>query len=109
MWHGRHFNLTYCSLYDQGYTSLGTCRDTIPNPVLRKADGSGYHPAYLLSDWTLERAGRVAKKVSAPGSSELKYELKDFSQARRNVRPIRDLYYSVEENLLMDEVLASCR
>lgn len=34
--------------------------DTVRNPALRKPDGS-FAPAYALTDWSLERAGRVDK------------------------------------------------
>lgn len=51
----------YCSLYDEGYTSLGTTKDTLPCPALRTEDGS-YLPAYMLQDWDQERAGRISKK-----------------------------------------------
>jgi FAD synthetase len=62
VWHFlRIFDLDYCPLYDEGYTSLGTVKDTIPCPALKKEDG-GYFPAYMLSDWSLERAGRLDKK-----------------------------------------------
>ncbi|XP_048321247.1 uncharacterized protein LOC107431971 isoform X2 [Ziziphus jujuba] len=58
----------YCSLYDQGYTSIGSIYDTVPNSLLCISDSSsskeGFRPAYLLSDGRLERAGR-AKKSSA--------------------------------------------
>jgi len=30
----------YCNLYDLGYTSLGTTKNTVPNEQLRKPDGS---------------------------------------------------------------------
>eukprot|EP00956_Cyclotella_meneghiniana_P012165 scaffold17271_cov69-Cyclotella_meneghiniana.AAC.4 len=63
VWHFlRTFNLEYCSLYDEGYTSLGTVKDTVPCPALEKEDG-GYFPAYMLRDWSLERAGRMNKKT----------------------------------------------
>ncbi|XP_026670447.1 FAD synthase isoform X1 [Ceratina calcarata] len=53
-------NVPYCSLYDEGYTSLGTKSTTIPNPRLRDPkDSSSYLPAYTLTDESAERQGRV--------------------------------------------------
>jgi len=52
------FGISYCVLYDQGYTSLGSSSSTIPNPKLEKEDGS-YLAAPYLSDDSFERAGRV--------------------------------------------------
>lgn len=67
----------YCLLYDQGYTSLGSTHNTLPNPKLRMDDeqqtssteqpvlvGDGtakgrWRPAYMLKDASFERAGRV--------------------------------------------------
>ncbi|KAL6987348.1 FAD synthase [Sarracenia purpurea var. burkii] len=61
----------YCSLYGQGYTSIGSIHDTVPNALLciKSSDNSKeqFRPAYLLSDGRLERAGR-AKKCSPPVS-----------------------------------------
>lgn len=59
----RHLGLTYCSLYDMGYTSLGGTSDTLPNPRLRVgAEGNGaadeYLPAYELTQDQEERLGR---------------------------------------------------
>ncbi|XP_042433569.1 FAD synthase-like [Zingiber officinale] len=55
----------YCSLYDQGYTSIGSIYDTVPNALLSIADSSStknnFKPAYMLSDGRLERAGRNKK------------------------------------------------
>ena len=65
VWHFlRKFGLPYCSLYDEGYTSLGSVPDTFPCPALAKPNGDGFWPAYMLSDWNQERAGRVDKKSS---------------------------------------------
>ncbi|KAI7844692.1 hypothetical protein COHA_001780 [Chlorella ohadii] len=50
----------YCSLYDQGYTSLGSVHNTVPNSALRLEDGS-FAPAHMLPDARLERAGRQSK------------------------------------------------
>ena len=74
----RFFELRYCQLYDEGYTSLGTVKDTMPCPALKKDeldlcweedtgntvdDCTGeYWPAYMLKDWDQERAGRTKKK-----------------------------------------------
>ncbi|KAI0242524.1 FAD synthase [Lamellibrachia satsuma] len=57
----RSLNVPYCSLYDQGYTSLGCMETTHPNPALQVIDEKGiisYLPAYRLSDGKQERAGR---------------------------------------------------
>ncbi|XP_045764504.1 FAD synthase-like [Maniola jurtina] len=51
----------YCSLYDRGYTSIGSIHNTSPNPALAYTDIHGrisYQPAWKLSDPSLERAGR---------------------------------------------------
>ncbi|WCJ34514.1 phosphoadenosine phosphosulfate (PAPS) reductase family protein [Euphorbia peplus] len=58
----------YCSLYDQGYTSIGSIHDTVPNALLSICDSSRkekFKPAYLLSDGRSERAGRVKKFSSS--------------------------------------------
>jgi len=62
VWHFlRLFELPYSDLYDNGYTSLGNINDTMPNPMLLKPAGD-YFPAYMLTDWSKERAGRLSKK-----------------------------------------------
>lgn len=59
----------YCSLYDQGYTSIGSIHDTVPNALLCNGNSSSseekFRPAYLLSDGRLERAGRINKFSSS--------------------------------------------
>ena len=42
----RAFNVAYCPLYDQGYTSLGEVHNSIPNPALLNPDGETYRPAW---------------------------------------------------------------
>ena len=49
-------DIPYCSLYDLGYTSIGSMDRTIPNPALKTK--TGYSRAYLLKDNKLERSGR---------------------------------------------------
>ncbi|KAL8040377.1 hypothetical protein ABFX02_10G093800 [Erythranthe guttata] len=62
----------YCSLYDRGYTSIGSIHDTVPNALLCRSESSSsedkFRPAYLLSDGRLERAGRAKKLVSQSSS-----------------------------------------
>jgi FAD synthetase len=43
----RGFALPVCVLYERGYTSLGNTTNTLPNPALRRADGT-YLPADAL-------------------------------------------------------------
>jgi FAD synthetase len=81
VWHFlRLFQLPYCSLYDRGYTSLGTTLDTLPCPALAVAGASSasasssssaaaagggipkYWPAYMLREWDQERAGRIPSR-----------------------------------------------
>ncbi|KEP63840.1 UNVERIFIED_CONTAM: phosphoadenosine phosphosulfate reductase family protein [Hammondia hammondi] len=59
IWHFiRHFALPYCVLYDRGYTSIGTKKNTKPNPHLFCSETGLYAPAYLLENWADERSGR---------------------------------------------------
>jgi FAD synthetase len=51
-------DVPYCSLYDQGYSSLGPKNKTRKNPKLIAPDGSAIHPS-KLSDGLLERNGRI--------------------------------------------------
>ncbi|KAG2393695.1 hypothetical protein C9374_007226 [Naegleria lovaniensis] len=53
-------HIPYCTLYDMGYTSLGSVNDTVRNEALRQPDDS-FLPAYFLMDGTLERFGRMKK------------------------------------------------
>jgi len=64
----REYGLPYCSLYDDGYTSLGKMGDTQRNPALLRADGS-YGCAWSLTDGKLERAGRAGVSKKAVSSS----------------------------------------
>ncbi|TQS35864.1 hypothetical protein Golomagni_03702 [Golovinomyces magnicellulatus] len=55
----RYFEIPYCKLYDQGFTSLGGIDDTHPNPALRVDEESDvFKPAYELEDEDAERLGR---------------------------------------------------
>ena len=54
----RGAGLPYCSLYDEGYTSLGSPGDSAVNPALAGAGGAPPRPAWQLEDGRLERAGR---------------------------------------------------
>lgn len=66
----RAAHLSYCCLYDQGYTSLGERGDTQKNEALRLPNGQ-YRPAYTLAEEHLERSPRSPQpKVrgdSSPG------------------------------------------
>lgn len=61
----RGLYLPYCSLYDWGYTSIGSQNNTLPNPLLVTKDRAGqvmYLPAHLLQEPDMERRGRLASK-----------------------------------------------
>lgn len=63
----RSQKLPYCSLYDQGYTSLGGRSSTRVNPSLLVYDEQlgklVYRPAYELQDDKLERANREDAQI----------------------------------------------
>ncbi|KAI7742832.1 hypothetical protein M8C21_005672 [Ambrosia artemisiifolia] len=66
----------YCGLYDQGYTSIGSIHDTVPNALLSIKDSAvgkqKFRPAYMLSDGRSERAGRSRKLSAVAASNGLK-------------------------------------
>lgn len=104
MWHFlRTFNLPYCSLYDQGYTSLGKKSQTFPNSALLRKNPSAmvcqenlstrYWPAYMLSDWTLERTGRPSAASDAPPATQPSLDTATLIQSDRE---------EVEKKLEMD-------
>jgi len=111
VWHFlRLFKIPYCSLYDQGYTSLGTTMDTNPCPALavnRGDDHESSHdgdnligvvnsnlpkfwPAYMLVDWDQERAGRVKKEKSSD-SSDSSTAQKPFVRSNSGLTTVSDL------------------
>jgi len=58
----RDNRVLYCSLYDRGYTSIGSTNNTTPNPLLRFISRNGdiyYMPAYMLTNEEQERSGRT--------------------------------------------------
>eukprot|EP01135_Chromosphaera_perkinsii_P003275 Nk52_evm50s239 gene=Nk52_evmTU50s239 len=65
----RDLEIPYCSLYDEGYTSLGDVHNSLPNPSLRVTEEDRkmgfkgeYKQAYHLVDESKEREGRIKKK-----------------------------------------------
>lgn len=65
----RTFELPFCKLYEDGYTSLGKVSSTSRNPALLRPDGT-YRPAWELCEEGLERAGRVESGKAKPDTSE---------------------------------------
>lgn len=57
----RLLKLPYCSLYDNGYTSIDSTLNTIPNGELLAPNGVDYLPAWRLQDQSSERFSRRKK------------------------------------------------
>lgn len=51
----RGLSIPYCSLYDEGYTSLGTKAMSRKNPALKIEGKDKYYPAWMLEQENLER------------------------------------------------------
>lgn len=57
----RRLGISYCSLYDRGFSSLGGMKNTRPNPALAHGTDPGvFRPAYELLRDDQERLGREA-------------------------------------------------
>ena len=50
--------LPVCSLYEKGYTSIGSINDTLPNPLLYDNETRKFKHARMLYDEAAERIGR---------------------------------------------------
>ncbi|KAJ6824977.1 putative FAD synthase [Iris pallida] len=93
----------YCSLYDKGYTSIGSIYDTVPNSLLCTGhspdSNENFKPAYLLADGRLERAGRAKKFTSECGSAS------EISNGLNNVDPHRTSSLTASIICVGDEIL----
>ena len=67
----RLFDLPYCRLYDEGYTSIGNTLDSVPNPLLYDASTQSYKAAYHLQDDSKERCGRKEKERTPSRSASI--------------------------------------
>ena len=54
----RLLKLPYCSLYDNGYTSIDSTLNTVPNKELLAPNGIDYLPAWMLQNQSSERFSR---------------------------------------------------
>ena len=61
----RSLCVSYCPLYDKGYTSLGDRTKTVRNEALKQPDGT-FLPAYRLTVDALEREGRLETQNEPP-------------------------------------------
>ncbi|KAH0461227.1 hypothetical protein IEQ34_008802 [Dendrobium chrysotoxum] len=93
----------YCSLYDKGYTSIGSIYDTEPNALLciphQSGDKDNFKPAYCLSDGRLERAGR-AKKLASKNEN-----IPIMSNGLKNTNPHQSCSFSASIIAVGDEIL----
>ncbi|KAL0736787.1 hypothetical protein Bca4012_012997 [Brassica carinata] len=96
----------YCSLYDQGYTSIGSIHDTVPNALLSVNDTSSkekFKPVFILSDG---RSGTVedqlglslCKKLTSVGwsvqqTSVLRNDIDSVSEEVDRQRSICDMVF----------------
>jgi len=56
-----YMNVPYCYLYTQGFTSIGSSKNSIPNPSLFDQQTGGYKHARHLVNFAEERSSRLSK------------------------------------------------
>ncbi|KAL0233487.1 hypothetical protein PCE1_002002 [Barthelona sp. PCE] len=61
----KNHNVSYCSLYDDGYTSLGSPHNTKKNPQLFDNKTNTYLPAHMLQNGVHERESRISSRKSS--------------------------------------------
>lgn len=52
-------SVPFCTLYADGYTSLGSKQHTVPNPALYDTTTESHRPAWMLNDGSQERCNRA--------------------------------------------------
>ncbi|XP_054817156.1 uncharacterized protein LOC129316772 isoform X5 [Prosopis cineraria] len=100
-------NVQYCCLYDQGYTSIGSIYDTVPNALLSIGNSSNeFKHAYMLSDGRLERAGRAKnsstwRRLPANGNGLNSLDLHKTSLLTASIIVVGDeILYGIAEDQL---------
>ncbi|KAI3700117.1 hypothetical protein L2E82_44734 [Cichorium intybus] len=89
----------YCSLYDQGYTSIRSVNDTTPNTLLRINDSNGekFKPAFMLSDGRLELVEQKSQLKKSTMESKVRNCIKKTSVQPQSYQWLR--FRSVEDQL----------
>lgn len=95
-------NLSYCSLYDQGYTSLGHRSNTFTNTFLLDATTGDFAKAALLRQPSHERAGRGDPCID-PGVIRKKLALIIVSDGVFS-RHTRDAHVRLASRVLQDKI-----
>lgn len=112
----RDASASYCCLYDKGYTSLGSVRDTKPNSALLRPDGT-YAPAHELSGAVSPvrvaasprlNAARKVARVSARCAADSKLERSgrhSLAHGGRQQSRVAELAHTAAIAIIGDEIL----